>query len=64
MTVTSNDSQRIHSIMFRDIKLLYKLLMLEMIFSRNIDAMCQTRAHQNTFHPWLAKRSWQITTII
>lgn len=39
MTVTSNDSQCIHSIMFLDIKVLYKLLMLEMIFSRNIDAM-------------------------
>lgn len=39
MTVTSNDSQCIHPIMFLDIKVLYKLLMLEMIFSRNIDAM-------------------------
>lgn len=60
MTVTSNDSQRIHSIMFLDPKLLYKLLMLEMIFSRNIEAMCETQALQNTFHTWLAKRSLQI----
>lgn len=64
MTVTSNDSQCIHSIMFLDMKLLHKLLMLEMIFSRNVDAMCETRALQNTFHKRLAKRSLQITTIM